>query len=145
MTDTTDKLLPCPFCGCTDIDPEGVAFYPDGDASKGVHNAPACTNCSATAGHTVEEWNTRAPVTADTAGLVEALKNARSEFKAHWLIQDIDKALATTPDTRVPQPGREDTTENTKKSKCTVCGCEIPYTEGIGSRQCARHFGEDFN
>jgi len=53
----TPELLPCPFCGCKDIDPEGVAYYPQGDKDKGLHHDPACNQCSAT---TAYPWNTRA-------------------------------------------------------------------------------------
>ncbi len=56
------KLLPCPFCGSDDIDPEGVFFYDGGDTAKPI-NAPACNKCSATSGKTVDDWNNRAEQT----------------------------------------------------------------------------------
>lgn len=43
-------LLPCPFCGCADIDPTGWASTD--------REGPACNECSASA-DTVERWNTR--------------------------------------------------------------------------------------
>ena len=46
----TSKLLPCPFCGSTNIDPEGWAS-PD-------RSGPACDDCSGSA-DTVELWNSR--------------------------------------------------------------------------------------
>jgi len=67
MTDE-DEVLPCPFCGTADIDPEGVvAFKPeyrysdmteDRDATPDkLEFGPACNQCGCTTdGH----WNTRA-------------------------------------------------------------------------------------
>lgn len=43
-------LLPCPFCGSADIDPEGWASTD--------RAGPACNNCSGSA-DTVELWNSR--------------------------------------------------------------------------------------
>lgn len=57
----TTKMLPCPFCGSTDIDPTGWAN------SEGVEG-PVCNNCTAsigTVGRTTEAniaaWNVRIP------------------------------------------------------------------------------------
>ncbi|PHS61022.1 MAG: hypothetical protein COB09_18925 [Thalassobium sp.] len=61
------NLKPCPFCGSTDIDPEGVAsFKPefraremswaDDDIADYIQHKPACNNCGAT---TEGDWNTR--------------------------------------------------------------------------------------
>lgn len=60
------KLLPCPFCGCKDIDPEGVAsFKPEYRTSDNnwktctpdmLENRPACANCNTT---TDGDWNAR--------------------------------------------------------------------------------------
>ena len=44
------KLKPCPFCGSTDIDPEGWCSTD----SRG----PACMECSGSA-QTIELWNSR--------------------------------------------------------------------------------------
>ncbi len=73
MTDTQNReaLLPCPFCGSTDIDPEGVSSFKDqykycgyswndDDKEGKIEHRPACNNCSAT---TDGDWNHRAPVT----------------------------------------------------------------------------------
>jgi len=67
MTESkTTKLLPCPFCGCEDIDPEGVAsFKPEYQLGSNhwnsatpemIQHRPACTNCSASTGG---DWNVR--------------------------------------------------------------------------------------
>jgi len=58
MTSTPKAdLLPCPFCGSTNIDPEGwVAQNPDGSDRQ---TGPACDDCVASA-QSVEQWNTRA-------------------------------------------------------------------------------------
>jgi len=61
------ELKPCPFCGSTDIDPEGVAcFKPeykggsvgwDKATDDMIVHRPACNSCGAT---TDGDWNTRA-------------------------------------------------------------------------------------
>lgn len=52
------KLLPCPFCGSTNIDPEGwVAQNPDGSERR---SGPACDDCVASAA-SVDLWNKRFP------------------------------------------------------------------------------------
>lgn len=49
MADTTN-LLPCPFCGSTNIDPEGWASTD--------RSGPACDDCCGSA-DTVDRWNSR--------------------------------------------------------------------------------------
>lgn len=44
------QLLPCPFCGSTDVDPKGWASTD--------RSGPACDDCAGTA-DTVELWNKR--------------------------------------------------------------------------------------
>jgi hypothetical protein len=73
------KLKECPFCGSTDIDPEGVASFrdeekhnPDGSLRnwkddalpERIQHSPACNECGAT---TDGDWNTRhtSPLEAD--------------------------------------------------------------------------------
>jgi len=63
----TQEIKPCPFCGSTDIDPEGVAcFKPeykggsvgwDKATDDMIVHRPACNSCGAT---TDGDWNTRA-------------------------------------------------------------------------------------
>lgn len=61
------ELKPCPFCGSTDIDADGVAsikkdrrglvaFWKDATPDD-IENSPSCNNCSAS---TEIDWNTRA-------------------------------------------------------------------------------------
>lgn len=57
-------LKPCPFCGCSKVDPEGWA-------SK-TRSGPACEECSATA-DSAEAWNRRAALTAEPKALIDAL------------------------------------------------------------------------
>lgn len=68
MTTETTKFLPCPFCGSTKIDPEGVAaFKPEYRAQDlnwnehatpdKIEHRPACLECGAT---TDGDWNVRA-------------------------------------------------------------------------------------
>lgn len=62
----TSELKPCPFCGCTEIDPEGVSYIPEEfhkdvptwhvAKSEHIKNRPACSKCNAT---TDGDWNTR--------------------------------------------------------------------------------------
>lgn len=79
-----DELMPCPFCGSKDIDPEGVASIAEEhrkevgtwDKAQPHHivNRPACTNCNAT---TDGDWNTReslpaSPQDGDRVAVLEA-------------------------------------------------------------------------
>lgn len=59
-----DALLPCPFCGSADIDPEGVLASKDGGKN---YTYPACNDCSASC----ENWNTR---TAEWLRLTRKIK-----------------------------------------------------------------------
>jgi len=53
------QLLPCPFCGSTDIDTE---FWAGGDYESGnAVSGPGCMDCGATA-ETAEKWNCRTPL-----------------------------------------------------------------------------------
>lgn len=70
MTDDalTEKvaLLPCPFCGSDDIDPEGIAGTKGGGET--VVSGPCCNVCSAATtftgnpGHDAALWNRRAAI-----------------------------------------------------------------------------------
>lgn len=56
------ELLPCPFCGSTEIDPEGwMSVSQDGKDKK---TGPACDECGGST-DTVERWNSR-PITETT-------------------------------------------------------------------------------
>lgn len=83
---TVKKLDYCPFCGSTDIDPEGVAsFKPeyrngdldltwDKDATPDkIEHRPACNDCNAT---TCGDWNTRAPVRIKPLEWIKGLNGA---------------------------------------------------------------------
>lgn len=49
-------LLPCPFCGSTDVDPEGwMSINKDGTQKK---TGPACDECGGST-ESIERWNTR--------------------------------------------------------------------------------------
>jgi hypothetical protein len=61
-------LLPCPFCGSANIDPEGWASQ--------IAKGPACDDCGATA-ETVDVWNTRpaaAPASPPSGELPDDLR-----------------------------------------------------------------------
>jgi hypothetical protein len=71
---TREQLLPCPFCGSTDIEPDGVAsikkdvravvkFWKDA-LPEHIINRPCCNTCGAT---TEGDWNTRAARQSPTA------------------------------------------------------------------------------
>jgi hypothetical protein len=68
----THGLLPCPFCGSNNIDPEGWA--------SADRSGPACDDCSCSA-DTIERWNTR-PSEADLRCLVATYANEATEAKA---------------------------------------------------------------
>ncbi len=59
-------LLPCPFCGGSNIDPEGWAST--------TRQGPACDDCSGSA-DTVELWNKRPQIESD-AKVIAALSKA---------------------------------------------------------------------
>lgn len=63
---TTNELLPCPFCGCTEIDPAEWMSETD--------SGPGCPECGALA-DSVEKWNSRRPSKPD-ATVREALEIA---------------------------------------------------------------------
>lgn len=67
MTDTT-KLLPCPFCGSDDIDPEGWVSM--------VSAGPTCNDCSASA-QSIEAWNRR----ASSAHSSDLIRRLRGEYR----------------------------------------------------------------
>jgi hypothetical protein len=58
MADVVERLLPCPFCGGTNIDPEGWVST--------ERKGPACDDCAGCA-DTVELWNSR-PLSQAGAG-----------------------------------------------------------------------------
>lgn len=64
------KLLPCPFCGSTDIDAEGWAST--------IRSGPACMKCSGSA-DTVKFWNKRPEVVRLTKE-IEKLRSALAPF-----------------------------------------------------------------
>lgn len=102
-------LKPCPFCGSSEIDPEGWT----GITAKFVGTSgPECTGCGATS-PTVEEWNTRAPSDARAAALdlseVERLAHAYGETeheRASFSVRIAAKiALMTAIRALIGQPG----------------------------------------
>lgn len=67
------KLLSCPFCASTNIDPKGWASTD--------RAGPACDDCGGTA-DTVELWNKRPGVDAESERLRSAVKSAHAAFEA---------------------------------------------------------------
>lgn len=57
-------LLPCPFCGSTDVDPEGWATLPEYAKTPEERSGPACDECGASA-QTTKIWNTRSGFSLD--------------------------------------------------------------------------------
>jgi Lar family restriction alleviation protein len=98
-------LLPCPFCGSANIDPEGWGS----ENSSG----PACDDCGASAGSTVastpeeniEAWNKRQPTQSDAlkaaGAAIRGLLDITSEYnldseqagRAYAALHDIGTAL----------------------------------------------------
>ena len=52
------KLLPCPFCGSSNVDPKGWATLPQYANTPEERSGPACDDCGASA-RTIKIWNTR--------------------------------------------------------------------------------------
>ncbi len=62
------ELLPCPFCGSKEIDPEG---WGSGDGRHG----PACDGCMASA-MSVEQWNTRGDEAREREAYIAGFRRA---------------------------------------------------------------------
>ena len=69
------ELKNCPFCGSTDIDPEG---WMNGEGKKG----PVCNNCGASA-DSIDWWNTRASVNKDKLP-AKHCEWVKQEGTDHW-------------------------------------------------------------
>lgn len=52
------KLLPCPFCGSSEVDPRGWASLEQYLGSDLYRSGPACDGCGASA-PSIEDWNRR--------------------------------------------------------------------------------------
>jgi Lar family restriction alleviation protein len=65
MTPVTD-LLPCPFCGGTDIDAR-FALANDGKVGTGCMDCGACAECHDTEAKAIKAWNTRAALARSPA------------------------------------------------------------------------------
>lgn len=68
-------LIPCPFCGSKNIDPEGwsgtatAADPARGPLISQMQSGPACDDCGATA-ESIEKWNTRAQPSTNDIGII---------------------------------------------------------------------------
>jgi hypothetical protein len=85
------KLLPCPFCGSRNVDPEG---WVSTDRS-----GPACDDCCGSA-NTVELWNSRPSLAGDARNeaLEEALVSAAASLAAAIsLLENTPKAKKSAP------------------------------------------------
>jgi len=87
-----EKLLPCPFCNSTNIDPEG---WKSSDGTSG----PACDDCCGSA-NSIVEWNTRpregSPPPAVEGGSGEQHEAWLNIYKRNG--EYIVKALDPTPE-----------------------------------------------
>lgn len=99
MTDK-EKLLPCPFCGSNDIDPEGVSIIDPAVRKEITHwhmaephhiiSKPACNNCSASA----DEWQRRAPNSRhQCCELLEAQTDAAQDVIDNWGHRDLSDSI----------------------------------------------------
>ena len=105
------ELKNCPFCGSTDIDPEGVASFKE-EHRKGentwtnhspemIEHHPACNNCNATAA--IKLWDTRPLESALQAKLdkaVSALEWISRQRYAGWESPEREKAQQTLAEIR---------------------------------------------
>lgn len=66
-----EELKPCPFCGSSNVDPEGWAAL----GTRSTRHGPACDDCGASA-ESVAAWNRRAP---DTALLEQVKEGERAK------------------------------------------------------------------
>lgn len=80
-------LKPCPFCGSTNVDPEGWAAT-DADGNN-LREGPCCDDCNASA-DSVEAWNTRA---ADRLSEREGWREIESDPPSPG-----QRIIAATPD-----------------------------------------------
>lgn len=56
--DVNETMLPCPFCGSFDVDPEGWLGTEEGGKEGEFRRGPECMGCGATT-VSVEAWNRR--------------------------------------------------------------------------------------
>lgn len=84
MTTQKPELMPCPFCGSADIDPEGVFASKDGGEN---YSYPACNDCSASC----EDWNTRTGLYTTACAERDALR-ALCEGMARAITASIEGA-----------------------------------------------------
>jgi transcription initiation factor TFIIIB Brf1 subunit/transcription initiation factor TFIIB len=87
MTNKSDELKPCPFCGSKDVDKE-----------FSLHNLgydPGCFQCGAVADK--EMWNKRPyeeKLEQKNKILIEALEQCKERrFSDHWVEDIVDEAL----------------------------------------------------
>lgn len=86
------ELLPCPFCGSDDIDPEGVSSFkpefrtPDNNwkdhaTPDKIEHRPACNNCNATTDNDWNERNSNQQIIADLIKSVQSLMMVNANLK----------------------------------------------------------------
>lgn len=104
----TPRCSPCPFCGSTNVDPEGwMSVNQDGTQKK---TGPACDECGGST-ENVERWNTRISGVAQEAGRVAELEAALRALVDQ--VNDYERV-----NNLAPNPGRTecwDTVANAKR------------------------------
>lgn len=114
-----EKLLPCPFCGGTNIHYD---FWMNGNGDQG----PGCMDCDACA-DSVKAWNTRA--TPNPAPeVVEALKEARATLE---FIEPLIKAAGVPPMARKIGPMRTIGTAGARRIKHALLLIEALKSAGV--------------
>jgi hypothetical protein len=90
----TPELLPCPFCGSSEVNPEGWyrmttrLFGPDC-----VVLGPACDECGSSA-KTIAAWNTRADLADAKDKRIEELEAENRELHMQVLVSDSQAQMA---------------------------------------------------
>ena len=106
-----DELLPCPFCGSSDVDHEGLSSI--------IDTRPACNNCGAS---TDGDWNARHTHTAisldvtdlspDVAEAVKYVEETVLSWRNHpKFVKHLRTLISASNNTRANPSPREVTVE----------------------------------
>lgn len=128
---TATELLPCPFCGNTDIDPE-FSYYqePAEEGGKKYGHEPGCMKCGATA--PIDVWNRRTISATGTSAKIsdaEIIAAMRTFGQGHKLgaaydFEDVCAVVDAVLQAR----------SNPSANAYTEIGVVVDVPDGLGTR-----------